>query len=88
MFGAIAVAYLAKSGFLDMAGVERLEDQVADLVPEGCDIREAVEEFGAAFRHVRRDRAAVAELGDRLAWKIERLARPDPPGQGRRDLNG
>lgn len=88
MFGAIAVAYLAKGRFLDPAGVDRLEAQVADLLPDGGDIRDCVEEFAAAYRHVMRDPAAVAQLGDRLAEKIGRLARPDPPGMGRADLNG
>ena len=89
MFAAIATAYLAKGGFIDPEkGVRKLEAQIADLLPDGGDIREAVEEFCAAYWHVRRDLDAVAVLGDRLQEKIARLSRSDPPGMERRDLNG
>lgn len=89
MFAAIAVAYMAKGGLIDpVSGVDKLERQIAELLPEGGDIRDCVEEFCAAYRHVRRDREAVAELGNRLAERIARLARPEPIGAERKDLNG
>lgn len=89
MFAALAAAYLAKGRFIDPEkGVRRLEAQVEDLLPEGGEIREAIEQFCAAYWHVRRDLDAVAVLGDRLQERIAHLARTEPPGLDRKDTHG
>lgn len=87
-FASIAVAYTAKAGYLDQAGVERLSARVAGLVSPDHDLRSIVADFADAFADVRHDAAAVALAGERLLRRVLILARPVPPGADRLDLNG
>jgi hypothetical protein len=88
MFAALAVAYLAKAGFLERPSVFMLRERALILTGGQGDVWECVEHFCAAYDHCRRIPEAVAELGDKLADRIKALATPVPPGADRKDLNG
>ena len=85
---ALAVALSARTGRLKEHAVEDMRTRAEQMLQPDDPLRRAVIMFATAWKAERRDRAAVAGLGEELQRSIDRLTRADVPGADRRDIHG
>lgn len=87
-FDAFAVAMRAKAGQLDPLDVDQLVAAAGDALTADDPLARAITHFATQHQLLRRDPAALAELGQELSHAVDLALIPVPPGCERADIHG
>ncbi len=97
LFAAQAVALSARMGEVTLHAVDDLRTKAEELLPKGDPLRQAVLAFATMYEVHRRDKAALAAMGEALDRAVAEALRrqpvdpstwPAPVDLERRDIHG
>jgi hypothetical protein len=88
LMSAFAVALSARTGQLTAHAVDAMREQAEELMANDDPTRPAIMTFATMYDLVRRDPAALAELGSDLRRAVNYALTPAPTTRSRADIDG